>query len=209
MRKIGVGVALLLALVLSAAPALAKGPYFGGQAGVVLLSDSDISNPGGTLTAEFDTGWGLGLVGGYGFDMFRLEGELFYKTNSFDKLSVPGDSISVGGDMTAMGLMLNAYYDFKTGTPFTPYIGAGLGYAQVSIKDLDVPGFGVIADDDDMVFAYQLIAGVGYSVSKAVTLDLTYKYFATADPEFNFTTSIPFDSEYSSHNVMVGLRYNF
>ena len=207
MRKIGIGIALFLVLVLSAAPALATGPYFGGQAGVVFLSDADISDSAGSATAEFDTGWGLGLVAGYEFDMFRLEGELFYKTNGFDKIS-NGGSISADGDATALGLMLNAYYDFKTGTPFTPYIGAGLGLAQVSVKDLKVVGV-TVADDDDVVFAYQFIAGVGYSLSKAVTLDLQYKYLATADPSFTDVTGSPFDAEYHSHNVMAGLRFNF
>ena len=208
MRKIGVGIALLLVMVLSAAPAMAKGPYFGGQAGVVFLSDADISDPtGATATAEFDTGWGLGLVGGYAYDMFRLEGELFYKTNGFDKITDVG-SVSADGDATALGLMLNAYYDIKTSTPFTPFIGAGLGVAKVSVKDLKVAGI-TVADDDDVVFAYQLIAGVGYSVSNAVTVDLAYKYFATADPSFEDVTGSAFDAEYHSHNIMVGLRYNF
>src|SRR5690606_21927360 len=26
-------------------------------------------------------------------------------------------------------LLLNGYYDFRTGTPWTPYLGAGLGFA--------------------------------------------------------------------------------
>ena len=29
--------------------------------------------------------------------------------------------------------MLNAYYDFETCTKFTPYIGAGIGYAKTKI----------------------------------------------------------------------------
>lgn len=209
MRKVSIGIALVLVLVVSAVPALAKGPYVGAQGGVVFLSDSDFSDATGTFaTAEFDTGWGLGLVAGYEFDLFRLEGELFYKSNSFDKLAALGVSIPVDGDMTALGLMVNAYYDFKFGSPFVPYIGAGLGLAQVSVKDLSV--FGVtLADDDDVVFAYQLIAGVGYAVSPAVTLDLQYKYLGTADPEFTDVGGTPFEAEYSSHNVMVGLRYKF
>jgi opacity protein-like surface antigen len=209
MRKIGVGIAFLLVLVLFAAPALAKGPYIGGQAGVVFLSDSDISDSTGAFaTAEFDSGLGFALVGGYSFDMFRLEGELFYKSNDFDAISDSTGSLSVDGDVTSLGLMVNAFYDFKTGTPFIPYIGAGIGMAQVSVNDLSILGVTVL-DDDDAVFAYQLIAGVGYAVSNAVTLDLQYKYLATADPEFTDVVGDKIETEYSSHNVMVGLRFNF
>jgi opacity protein-like surface antigen len=208
MKKFGVVVLGFLLLVVSAAPVLAKGPYVGGQAGVVFLSDSDIQQGITTLTGSFDTGYGLGLAGGYNFDMFRLEGELFYKTNSFEEVSTGGGSLPADGDVTALGLMVNAYFDFKNQSRFTPFIGGGIGMAQVSIEDLKI-GALPIADDDDTVFAYQLIGGVGISVTKAVTLDLVYKFTATADPEFTDVTGVPFEAEYQSHNIMAGVRFNF
>jgi opacity protein-like surface antigen len=208
MRKVGVVVVGFLVLLVSAAPVSAKGPYVGGQAGVVFLSDSDIQQGPTTLTSSFDTGYGLGLTGGYSFGMFRLEGELFYKTNAFEETSAAGVSLPADGDMTALGLMVNAYFDFKNNTAFTPFIGVGVGMAQVSIKDLTIGGL-AIADDDDAVFAYQGIAGVGYSVTPALTLDLAYKYTATADPEFTDLSGVPFEAEYMSHNIMAGVRFNF
>ena len=63
-----------------------------------------------------------------------------------------------------------------------------------------------------MVFAYQLAAGVGYVISKQITLDLGYKYFATAKPEFEFSAGFgggKVEAEYSSHNIFLGLRYSF
>jgi len=208
MKKFGVVVLGFLLLVVSAATVSAKGPYVGGQAGVVFLPDSDIQQGITTLTGSFDTGYGLGLAGGYNFDMFRLEGELFYKTNSFEEVSTGGGSLPADGDVSALGLMVNAYYDFKNQSRFTPFIGGGIGMAQVSIKDLTIGG-SAIADDDDAVFAYQGIAGVGYSITQALTLDLTYKYTATLDPEFTDVTGVPFEAEYQSHNIMLGARFNF
>jgi len=208
MKKFGVDVLGFLLLVVSAATVSAKGPYVGGQAGVVFLPDSDIQQGITTLTGSFDTGYGLGLAGGYNFDMFRLEGELFYKTNSFEEVSTGGGSLPADGDVSALGLMVNAYYDFKNQSRFTPFIGGGIGMAQVSIKDLTIGGL-AIADDDDTVFAYQGIAGVGYSITQALTLDLTYKYTATLDPEFTDVTGVPFEAEYQSHNIMLGARFNF
>jgi opacity protein-like surface antigen len=208
MKKFGVVILGFLLLVVVAAPGSAKGPYVGGQAGVVFLSDSDIQQGPTTFTGSFDAGYGLGLTGGYNFDMFRLEGELFYKTNSFDEVSAVGVSLPADGDVSALGLMVNAIFDFKNQTRFTPFIGAGVGMAQISIKDLTIGGL-AIADDDDAVFAYQGIAGVGFSVTKALTLDLTYKYTATADPSFTDAGGFPFDAEYTSHNIMLGARFNF
>jgi opacity protein-like surface antigen len=104
--------------------------------------------------------------------------------------------------------MVNAYYDFKNATPFTPYVGAGVGFAQASAKDVKEAGV-TILDDDDGVFAYQLIGGVGYSIGPALTLDLMYKYVGTDDASMTATDGSSVEGEYQSHNVMIGLRFNY
>lgn len=101
-------------------------------------------------------------------------------------------------------MMANAYYDFKNSSIVTPYIGGGIGFANVNVGDGNVGGVQVWADDDDTVFAYQLAIGTGFDVTKELTIDLGYRYYATQDPSFELV-----DAEYSSHNVMVGLRYRF
>ncbi|MFZ2225646.1 MAG: outer membrane beta-barrel protein, partial [Candidatus Deferrimicrobium sp.] len=114
----------------------------------------------------------------------------------------------VDGDTSSMALMVNAYYDFKMVSPtIVPYIGVGIGGASISVDASD--DVGQIVDDDDLVFAYQAMAGVGFAVNQQVTIDLGYKYFATSDPSFEAIGGGTFDSEYSSHNVFLGLRYNF
>ncbi|RPI66527.1 MAG: porin family protein, partial [Geobacteraceae bacterium] len=139
----------------------------------------------------------------YNFGMFRLEGEIGYQINDIDKGTVysrrgyASGSVS-DGDVTALSLMANGYFDFVNTTPFTPFISAGLGMARIDIND-----FGG-SDFDDTVFAYQFGAGVGYAINKHINIDLTYRYFATEDPEFEVT-----DTEFASQNVYLGLRYNF
>ena len=94
--------------------------------------------------------------------------------------------------------MGNAYYDFSTEGSFSPYIGAGLGYANV---EADLDDFG---DEDDNVFAYQFILGGSFASSETLSVDLQYRYFATDDPEFD-----GLEAEYSTHNLMIGLRQSF
>src|SRR5512134_3594309 len=118
MRKVCVVFVGFLLLLVAAAPVSAKGPYVGLQGGAVFLSDSDITQAGTSFTASFDTGFGGALTAGYGFDLFRLEGELFYKTNSFDEVTAVGVSLPADGDLSAFGLMVNAIYDFKNKTRF-------------------------------------------------------------------------------------------
>ena len=201
----------ILAVSVFAAPAFAAGPYVGAELGFVSLSDSTLSGPGGSVDLEFDTGFGAGLVGGFDFGTYRLEGEFAYRTNDHDKISAFGLSPSADGDTSSMALMVNGYYDFRMVSPtIVPYLGVGVGGARVSTK-LEEPGGSAVIDDDDLVFAYQVMAGVGFAVNKQVTIDLGYKYFATADPSFEVigTGGAKLDSEYSSHNVFLGLRYSF
>ena len=192
-----------------AAPALAAGPYIGAQAGAVFLDDATISDSAGSLDVKFDTGYGVGVFGGFDYGTWRLEGEFTYRANDHDQVSEGGLSAPLDGDTSSMALMLNAYYDSKMVSPtFVPYIGAGVGGARVSV-DASAGGLQLL-DDDDMVFAYQLAAGVGFVVSPQLTIDLGYKYFATADPSFEISGGGgSVDGEYKSHNVFLGARFNF
>ena len=199
-------VVLLLAVL--AVPAFAAGPYVGGQAGAVFLSDSSVSAPGESADIKFDTGYGVGVFGGYDYGTWRLEGEFTWRKNDNKEVSSAFGTDSIGGDTSSMALMLNGYYDFRMVSPtFVPYLGVGVGGARVATK-VDDPVDGTVIDDNDMVFAYQLAAGVGFVMNRQVTIDLGYKYFATSDPEFATNTGKR-EAEYKSHNLFLGVRYNF
>ncbi|HEX9205715.1 MAG TPA: outer membrane beta-barrel protein [Candidatus Deferrimicrobiaceae bacterium] len=200
-------------LFLVAAPAFAAGGYVGLEGGAVWLPDLKISGPGGSGELSTDTGYSIGAVGGYNFGTYRLEGEFSWRSNDNKEVSAFGLSAPAGGETTAWALMVNGYYDFRMVSPKVyPYLGAGIGGASVSenLEDPTVGGQKVI-DDDDFVFAYQFIAGIAFDVSKEFTMALDYRYFATTDPSFEVigTGGQKIDGEYSSHNVMLTLRYNF
>ncbi len=201
----------LVAATLLASTALAAGnPYFGVMVGATWVEDAENDYGGGaTFDTEFDTGYNVGAAVGYDFGMGRLEGEIAYRQNDFDKVDVLGIDLGADGDTSALSFMVNAYWDIETGSPVTPYLGGGIGMANVSINDFQVDFFGDVADDDDTVFAYQLAAGVGFEVAPSLVLDLGYRYFATEDPEFEDDFGDKFDSEYATHNASVGLRMNF
>jgi opacity protein-like surface antigen len=211
MKKRILAVLFSAVLVVAAAPAFAAGPYYAGiEGGAVWVSDSKVNTTDFKGDASFDFGWGVGLVGGYDFGTFRLEGELVYRINGPDKFSIAGESFGMSGDYTSTSLMVNGYYDFKTLSPSViPYLGVGIGASNVQ-ADITIEGERVV-DESQIVFAYQLIAGVAFPVSKELAIFADYRYFATTDPSFNsnFVAGNNVDMEYSSHNVMAGLRYNF
>ncbi|MBI3453794.1 MAG: OmpA family protein [Rhodospirillales bacterium] len=205
--RYGLAVAALV-LALGSGAAMAQntsGVYVGAAGGVNLLRDADVKGGAVNSKAEFNAGGAvLGTVG-YGFgNGLRLEGELGYRSNGIDKAG----GASGSGSMRAFSAMGNVLYDIDTSSPFTPYIGVGLGGARVKMSDGRTFS-GTTINDSDTVFAYQGIAGVAYSVAPNIKLGLDYRYFATQDPKFTTNTGIGVESEYRSHTIMIGFRYEF
>jgi opacity protein-like surface antigen len=198
----------VLAIFFSSSAYSAEGFYVSGNIGFAMLSDSDITDsttPGLTITMEYDTGLALGGALGYDFNRFRVEGEISYQKNDIDKVSILGFPFAASGDVSSLAFLINGYFDFVNDSAFTPYITAGLGYAQIDLNDFNIAGSGEPDySQDDSVFAYQVGLGVGYAVTEKVTIDVKYRYFATEDPEFDTATA-----EIASHNFLLGVRFNF
>jgi len=67
-------------------------------------------------------------------------------------------------------------------------------------------------NDDDTVFAWQAIAGVGYEVSPGWVLDVQYRYFNASDVSLTSTPlagSVSSSTDYESHAVVAGIRWSF
>jgi len=199
MKKIVVLTALLISCSAVGAMA-AQGPYLSLNAGITMPTDSDISEGGESVEIKYDTGYAIGAALGFNFGAGRLEGELGYKAADTDEVSVSGlGSASLDGDLSVLSFMANGYLDFNVNPTVKPYLMAGIGMANVTFdsNDLDV-------DDDDTVFAYQAGAGVGFALNDKITLDLSYRYMGTQDPEIEGV-----DVEYGSHNILAGVRVQF
>ncbi len=191
--------ALFVGFTISTASA---GMYISGNLGAVFLNDADVDGDGDSGEITFDNGgvatFALGTtIGSAG----RIEAEVGARVNDFDKAKIDGysGSFDFDGDVTTISFMGNAFYDFKNGSSFTPFLGGGLGAANVEY-DIDDGG----GKEDDTVVAYQFILGGSFAATEQLSIDLQYRYFATDDPDLDGT-----DVEYHSHNAMVGLRYSF
>ena len=198
----------VLAFFFSASVYSAEGLYVSGNIGFATASDSDLTDstvPGVTINTEFDTGLTLAAALGYDFNRFRVEGEISYQTNDVDKIGAQGVFFDATGDATALSFLINGYYDFVNRSAFTPYISAGLGFAQVEFNNLNISGSGFPgSSDDDTVYAYQIGIGVGYAVTEKVTIDVKYRYFGTEDSEYDTT-----EAEFASNNFLFGVRVYF
>lgn len=215
------GVATCITFVTSATAA-ERGVYFGANMGAVFLEDSSVSAPvGSSFDIEYDSGMSYGILLGYDAGTYfsksgntsgRLEIEYARRSNDADEVEENGVFRPVGGEAIVDSLMINSWVDFRTESPFRPYLGGGLGAARLTLDDA---GF---SDDDDIRFAYQAGAGIGLPIGNHLTISVGYRYFSmldatlraeTLDPETDAVQEREYDIEYSSHNIDVGFRFRF
>ena len=186
----------------------AEDPYVSLSLGFVMPNDSDADfDSGETVTFGFDDGFAFsGAIGGRIEKGIRAEAEFSYLKSDLDKASVSGfGSTPVDGDISSISLLANGYFDFINEGPITPFFSAGIGITSVEVSDITIPSSSYYLEgDDDIVFAYQIGAGVGFSLNEQTILDIKYRYFATSDPDFEIASA-----EFSSHNLFIGIRVSF
>jgi len=187
----------------------AEGTYVSGNIGAVFIPDynlTDTTSPGTEIELEASSGTAFGIAVGHDYgNNIRAEAELAYQKNDFDKAVLNNAYIPVSGDISSFAVLLNGYYDFPSESIFTPFIGAGIGFAQIDVSNFNAEGSGIPNEStDDTVFAYQVGVGVGYAFSEKITIDVKYRFFGTSDPTFNTN-----EAEYGSHNISLGLRVGF
>jgi len=185
----------------------AEGLYLSGNIGGAILSDSDVTNTkpaGNNGSLSYNSGVALGVAVGYDYgNSMRAELEIEYQKNDTDKFNPSGSgAINANGDISSTAFLANGYYDFHSESAFTPFVTGGLGFASLSANDVNVAGFKV--NDDQTVFAYQVGLGVAYAVNEKVAVDVSYRYFATSDADFNNATV-----EYKTNNITLGVKVGF
>jgi len=129
--------------------------------------------------------------------------------------------------------LANVYLDVGSWHGISPFVGAGVGAANVAIRsfrdagiaystpnDLATafPTMGYADDHDEWNFAWALYAGLGFEVTPAVTLELAYRYLDMGDGESGdiiaFDGTNLFDNpmefqDITSHDLKLGVRYTF
>jgi opacity protein-like surface antigen len=126
--------------------------------------------------------------------------------------------------------LANAYVDLGTWWCVTPFVGAGVGTARVSVGDFTDTGdfingglqnhsFNYAGEASQWNFAWAIHAGLAYKVSPGLTLELAYSYVNMGNgitgptSSFDQVTNIthaPFSyNSITSNDVKLGLRWQF
>jgi opacity protein-like surface antigen len=195
----------------------------------------DANNTTSDQHLGFNTAGIFGLGVGYKFNnwlRFDVTGE--YRGNSqffgTDSITYPG---GVGTDTyhatkSEWVALANAYVDLGTWWCMTPFIGAGVGAARVSIANFTdqgianngggaLPGLALGDNVSKWNLAWALHAGVAYNVSPNFTIELAYRYLNMGDGltgdlhTFDGTNNIVNPTTFksiSSHDLMLGVRWN-
>lgn len=213
MPKMIAKAALACGLLLSSVVAANAGEnawYVSGAGGMSFFNDADNSLSGGSFEASYNPGFAFVAAGGRQFDFgLRVEGEIGYRQASVDTVKFSGatGSLDGSGHSSALSFMANGLYDFDLGSRFKPYLGGGIGFANVSANNIKALNT-TLVDDSAVVFAYQAIGGLGYAVTPQFTAFVEYRYFATSNPKFSQAGGTV-ESEFQTNNVMLGVRYAF
>ncbi len=210
--------AVLLAPVAAKADSMAKKGFYGSfHGGYVDADDHNFQySPGNDVSTELDGGFGIGAALGYDFGHFtqnlgvRAEAEITYRDNEVDGHDLNGAAqTGAAGDLTSLAFMANGIIDIHNKSRFTPYAGAGIGFANVEYDGYDIDAVNGVLSDDDTVFAYQLIAGLSFDINEKFALTADYRYFATEDPDVTTVVNNDTSTEYDTHNFLAGIRYKF
>jgi opacity protein-like surface antigen len=215
----------------AAAPNMAEGLYLRLDVGGGITHDPGYKPNAGWpagqgTTAESDaTNSILGQAGiGYRFSPeFRSDFTLGYRTQGVDYDSAGGGGLVKGEtDIRTVTAMVNAYYDVGTFSGFTPYLGAGLGWARHWSEDIEhtsAAGLsGTEKSNGDSTFAWAVGAGVSYAIEQGWAIDMGYRFTDLGKPTIGkgWTDSAgtnyggsTLDEHMRSHDLTVGLRYDF
>ena len=189
-----------------------SGDYIGASSGMLFTDTSTITDRNGsTASLAYSNGIPASVFIGHQFGIgLRVEEEAFYKKFTTHEFSYSGSTSQIDSNVLCFGAMSNLYYDWyhnikvMENIPISPYVGLGLGLANVNMSEGTVKGLKLWSSDNDTVFAYQLIIGSGIKISKDILLDVSYRKFATKDITIDQTKA-----NFGNNDLLLGIRYFF
>lgn len=177
-----------------------------------------VQKNGGRITNG--DGWACGVGVGKQFTQYvRADVTLEYR-GPFEVEGIRDPS--VGGsqgqktDIESLVTLVNAYVDLGTYGRFTPYVGAGVGFAYNMMDDVLLPetGFETLGANKTS-FAWALMAGTAFDLTDRLKLDAGYRYIdygvARSSTKGSDGSTVPTITvkQLAAHEIRVGLRYAF
>ncbi len=138
---------------------------------------------------SFTGGVGVGYVWGAAFrtdftvDLHSIMTATFDGTQTYNSGGVQTLTVQDKTRFMSTILLMNGYYDIRTGTAFTPYLGGGVGFAVNQLTrssnstDTGPTGNFTVSERTTRIkFAGAAMAGLTYDINSVVSLDVGYRY---------------------------------
>lgn len=206
-------VAALLVGAVHAAPAAALEDWYGALTlGTAYAEDDGIDSAG--LRTDFDQGFPAGAiaVGARLARSTRVELELSLRDNDFEILFAADGSEQINPDpvdsVEAVSIMANLLYDLRPDSAFRPFLGVGVGQARLRYDSKDEITRVPVIDDKADAFAYQLIAGFTFELSRRFDLTADYRYWRTESFDLEDAQGRTGPGRHTVHTTLLGLRYH-
>ena len=189
----------------------------------------------GTYTPKLDLGAGFAGEAGVGYDFGDIRAELTYlykgssvgditgsgtETGTLDGVSYTNFpytfNLSGSGTVSTNSVLVSGYYDIATNSKFTPYVGGGIGYTNVSVPTQSgtatLSGGGITASQSVNVeggnagaFGYQAKAGVAYAASEKADVFLEGTYQGSTGVSIKGISYSPLNA----FGLRAGVRFRF
>jgi opacity protein-like surface antigen len=183
--------------------------YVGIWGGYTISPDAQWESADFNQDLDIQETWAVGFKMGYPLPQAKyiaFEFEYFYWAPDVDRTvlgQVGTASAAVEGDAKLHSFLFNVMARYPEGR-FHPYMGAGMGCSYVDKAGLSssIGGVSYTASDSNtaIAFAWQILAGVEFDITKNLAVDLGYRYYTTK-PEFGGT-----DIEFKTSMVTLGLK---
>ena len=205
--------------------------YISAKLGVSAMTASNIANtsrlaPGQTAASltkgdSHDTVMPFGAAIGYNWRThgvsLRTEFEYLDRGNfaysASPMFTDSGTPIGFTSHIVSQTMFANIYYDFENKTPFTPFVGGGIGSAiNKSTTNLTIIGSGVFDQFTHISnqFAWNAGAGVAVHLTEIMLLEVSYRYTDLGGAVWGSKSAV----ELTTHNLyanefLFGARYQF
>lgn len=200
-------ISICLLSFLMTSNAVFDGAYVRVHAGPAFQNDLDLGFSS-SAKISYKTGFSGGLALGYKSGALRYEVEYAYLRANPDNVTLNGvDTSGVDGSASVSAGLLNVLYNFeRVNAKWYPYFGVGVGAAHLN-DHVRATGLNVSRSTSDE-FAYQLIAGLGYKLSRQLNAELDYRFLGTTNFRYTIGSAISREPFYNS-NINLALQYSF
>jgi opacity protein-like surface antigen len=192
-------------------------------------------------TVYLGAGIGMQVSNRFRFDLtgeYRATAQVKALDDVFGDLTAPDGTLQANtlytGQLSGVVGLLNGYWDLANWHGFTPYIGAGVGFAHLRMSGFTISSQSTFTDattGDQTVqlasgfsdsssktnFAWALMAGTSYDLSSNAKLDLGYRYLnmgsgTSASTSLLFCTCGTIGdplkiSDITAHEIRLGVRW--